>query len=446
MSIIYKVVSVVVAIVSISLFGIIKGGTYHSPQCTLFNIGCPKRAVVEGYTKPKYSKIKQVYQKLFDDGEDVASCFAVFENNEKVIDLCGGYADGINGNKPYRESLQNVFSSSKAVTGIVISILVDRGLLKYEEPIATYWPEFAQGGKGNVTVSDMLQHAGGVTWLDDLIPFDLISSGQRQDELATFLAKQKHNFNSVRTTAYHMVSGGLYLNELIRRVDLKHRDANQFIQEEIAGPLNVEFTFGLPLDKEDRFSSFYEYPKLKFLVRLLPRIMLNIPFLPELEDRAVFKSFFNETSIARKSIKIITNEPEDFTNTRHWRDLTCVTSAGGFTNAVSMAKIGHIMALEGLPVDGVSFFKNEKAVKQANAFAENEFDHTIVKNFTRTHGGFAKMLPDSDIIGWAGLGGSLNVWDPSRRVSIAYVPKAKGFGMGFDGRSVALYKAFEELY
>ncbi|KAL0491991.1 beta-lactamase domain-containing protein [Acrasis kona] len=445
MPILKRALSVVVVLVSVLLYAVIKGGTYHSPQCTLFNIGCPKQVVVEGYTKPKYSKLKSIYQKLFEDGNDVASCFAIFEDGEKVVDLCGGFADGLNGEKPFRDSLQNVFSSSKAVTGIVISILVDRGFLKYEEPIATYWPEFAQGGKENVTVSDMLQHAGGVAWLDDLIPFELLSSGQRLDEIATHLAKQKHNFNSVRTTAYHMVSGGLYLNELIRRVDPKRRDANQFIQDEIAGPLNVEFTFGLPIEKEERFSAFYEYPKLKFFVRLLPRILVNIPFVPELADRTSFKNFLNKTSLAMKSARILSNEPENFTNTRLWRDLTCVTSAGGFTNAVSMAKIGHIMALEGLPVDGVSFFKNDKAVKMANTVYGTAFDLTLVKNITRTYGGFAKMIPGTDVTGWAGLGGSLNVWDPSKKVSFAYVPKAKGFGLGVDVRALALYKAFAEL-
>jgi CubicO group peptidase (beta-lactamase class C family) len=437
--------TIAVGIFAALIYAITQGGTYHPPQCTLLGIECPKPVVVEGYVAPKYAKMKQVYQNLFDAGNDVASCVAVFEKGEKVVDLCGGYVDGLGGEKPFRNALQNVFSSSKAVTGIIIAILVDRGHIEYEKPIATYWPDFAQGGKENVTVTDLLQHAGGVTWMEPQIPFELIQDESRLDELAAFLAKQKHNFNSVRTTAYHMVSGGLYLNELIRRVDPKHRTANQFLQEEIAKPLNVEFTFGLPLEKEDRFSPFYEYPRIKFLVNLLPRIMFELPFLPPLQDRETFKGIMNKSALVWKSAKLLANEPPQFTDSRLWRNITSITSAGGFTNAVHMAKIGQIMALEGELIDGIKFFKSSSTPKFANTQAGTDFDLTLLKNITRTYGGFGKMVPGSDVTGWAGLGGSLNVWNPEKKFSFAYVPKAKGFGLGVDSRASVLYRAFAEL-
>lgn len=85
MPILHRIAAVVVVVFGVIIYGATSGGTYHSLSCTLFNIGCPKPVVVDGYTSPRYEKMREVYQKLFDDGEDLASCFAVFGNISLVL-------------------------------------------------------------------------------------------------------------------------------------------------------------------------------------------------------------------------------------------------------------------------------------------------------------------------------------------------------------------------
>jgi len=116
--------------------------------------------------------------------------------------------------------------------------LVDRGLLNYEDKVTKYWPEFGQGGKENVTVTDLLQHAGGVVWIDPPI-FQVDKLGDL-DYIAKRFAEQKHNFDSKRIYAYHGLSYGFPLNEIFRRVDPKKRTIGQFVREEINKPLGTE--------------------------------------------------------------------------------------------------------------------------------------------------------------------------------------------------------------
>ncbi len=288
-----------------------------------------------------------------------------------------------------------------------------------------------------------------MTWLDEgnLVPEEYLTDETKLDDLAKVLARQPHNYASKRTTAYHTVVGGLYLNELVRRVDDKHRGVNQFIQEEFVDPLGIEFTLGLPEKKEDRFSPMLEYPKLSLLVKHVPRIKFDLTRfgIPQLADRAFFQTALTPSSTFAKSTKLIIGKAMNVTDDKLWRQIKVISSAGGFTNAKSMAKIGHIMAMEGEPVDGVTFFKNKENAKKANTEAGTDFDHTLLKNVTRTWAGFGKMVPGSDVTGWVGLGGSVNVWSPKKKYSFAYVPKARGFGMGVDKRPRELLEAFEKI-
>ena len=83
-----------------------------------------------------------------------------------------------------------------------MTYLVDKGLIKYEDKIATYWPEFSQGNKENVTLSELLGHRAGVTYLDRAPTFTELAD---LDQLAILLAAQPHNFNGKSVQGYHAV-------------------------------------------------------------------------------------------------------------------------------------------------------------------------------------------------------------------------------------------------
>ncbi|GET64181.1 serine hydrolase [Rhizophagus irregularis DAOM 181602=DAOM 197198] len=212
--------------------------TSYLPESTLPYIRCPYN-IISGFTSQEFSDVRQVFLENFENGQEVGAQVSVYYNNELVVDLSCGFADVSTG-KPYDDStLQLVFSSTKVLSGIVVARLVEQGLLDYNSPISKYWPEFAQGGKENVTLLDLMVHRAGVGFIDshDMSVQDLYDL----DNLSEILAKQPHNFNGVPKRAYHGISRGWYLNEIVRRVDPRHRTIGRIVSEDIVPEYNIEF-------------------------------------------------------------------------------------------------------------------------------------------------------------------------------------------------------------
>ena len=94
-----------------------------------------------------------------------AAC-AVYYEGEKVVDLWGGYRD-LACRLPWKEdTLVLVYSTTKGLAGMTVAVAHSRGLLDYDEKVATYWPEFAQAGKENITVRQLLSHQAGLSGLN----------------------------------------------------------------------------------------------------------------------------------------------------------------------------------------------------------------------------------------------------------------------------------------
>jgi CubicO group peptidase (beta-lactamase class C family) len=94
-----------------------------------------------------------------------AAC-AIYHRGEKVVDLWGGYRD-LERHAPWQEdTLVLVYSTTKGLAGMTVAVAHSRGLIDYDEKFATYWPEFAQGGKESITVRQLLSHPAGLSGLD----------------------------------------------------------------------------------------------------------------------------------------------------------------------------------------------------------------------------------------------------------------------------------------
>ena len=92
-------------------------------------------------------------------GGGAAVC--VYHRGELVVDLWGGYRDP-SGTPWLRDTMAPSFSTTKGVASTLIHVMADRGLIDYEEPVATYWPEFAQAGKSAITIRQVLAHQSGL--------------------------------------------------------------------------------------------------------------------------------------------------------------------------------------------------------------------------------------------------------------------------------------------
>jgi CubicO group peptidase (beta-lactamase class C family) len=464
---------VLVVLVALFAYTLRFGGLYHPPQCTLFGVHCPQVAKVEGTTSSRLKPLVSHYQQIINRGDELESCFVVYstycilliniiEGNHKLVDLCAGNVTTVNGVKPFRDVVQNVFSSTKNVVKIVVAMLVDRGLIDYDEPVAKYWPEFAAGKKEAVTVSDMMCHASGITLLDETIPWKIIGNDDNLNELASYFAKHEHNFGGKRTQGYHAILYGTIINELVRRVDPQKRTIAQFATQEIIKPLNVSFYFGLPESVEQElYTHFTDHPAYNILIRTLPKVLFDIPFVTPIgADRGFFQAvIFDKESIPeRAGLHSIFGEgsplgaPDsyDMFHSTAWRRMEHATGANGFTNAEAIAKMGQIMISGN--VDGIQFLKPE-TIKLALTKLENEFDVYLMANVTRTKGGFAvDEIIEADgtkheILGWAGFGGSVFMFDPKEELSFGYVPNQKGSQfIVLDVRAVELMSKFYDLY
>jgi CubicO group peptidase (beta-lactamase class C family) len=117
---------------------------------------------VQGRFTARFGPLRDLFASLFDSGRDVGASLAVTIEGETVVDLWGGWADEGRTRPWQRDTIVNVWSSTKPMISLVTLMLVDRGEIGLDDPVARYWPEFAANGKGAVRVRHLLSHSSGV--------------------------------------------------------------------------------------------------------------------------------------------------------------------------------------------------------------------------------------------------------------------------------------------
>src|ERR1700712_2486641 len=126
---------------------------------------------LSGEADPRFDGLREALRSQLASGEEVGACIAGVEHGKPVVDLWGGYTDESRTALWERDTITNVWSITKTVTSLAALMLVDRGELDLDAPVAKYWPEFAQGGKAAITVKQVMSHTGGVSGWD--LPFDI---------------------------------------------------------------------------------------------------------------------------------------------------------------------------------------------------------------------------------------------------------------------------------
>jgi CubicO group peptidase (beta-lactamase class C family) len=226
---------------------------------------------------PGFEEVEAEFRKNFAERGEVGAACAVYHRGEKVVDLWGGYRDA-DGREPWEEdTMVLVFSTTKGLAAMVVAVAHSRGLFELDEPVATYWPQFAQAGKGRITVRQLLAHQAGLSAIDE--PLDVAKLADL-DFMAEAIAKQRPAWEPGTRHGYHGLSLGWYQNELIRRVDPQHRSLGTFLQDEIAKPLGVEFYIGLPSDiPASRVADVQAFHPLRMLLhmnKLPPAMVLSV--------------------------------------------------------------------------------------------------------------------------------------------------------------------------
>ena len=124
---------------------------------------------IDGICKPRFARVREEFERNLAERGDVGASVSVTIGNQPVVDLWGGWANEDRTHPWQSFTIVNVWSLGKAVVSICLLRLVDAGLVDLDAPVATYWPEFAQAGKGAVTVRQLLSHQAGLVAVKPLL-------------------------------------------------------------------------------------------------------------------------------------------------------------------------------------------------------------------------------------------------------------------------------------
>jgi CubicO group peptidase (beta-lactamase class C family) len=338
-------------------------------------------AVIQGDYDERFSSVCDVLAASLADA-DVGASAAVYLNGELVVDIWGGYVDAERTTAWERDTITNVWSTTKPMTALCALILADRGAIDLDAPVARYWPEFAAAGKETVLVRHVLSHTAGLpTWDEPTTLADLYD----WPTVTARLAAQAPLWEPGTAAGYHAVTFGFLVGEIVRRVT--GRSLGEFFADEVAGPLAADFHIGLSAEHDHRVA-----------------LVIAPPSSPTV-DRIV------ATSLGGNPNPLI---QADDGNTVAWRR-AAIPSAGGFGNARSVGAVQSVIAGAGA-VRGVRLLSAQGC---ARAWETQYHGQDRVLGGSMRYGMGYGLYGSS--CGWGGWGGSLVMVDLDNRLTVSYV-------------------------
>ena len=372
-------------------------------------------AEVLGKCDDQFDGLRAALARNLESGEELGASLVLDIDGEIVVDLWGGFADEARTVPWSEQTITNVWSSTKTVTSLAALMLVDRGELDVDAPVARYWPEFAAQGKQDVLVRHVMSHASGVSGLDQpAVVEDLYDWPAATSRMAA----QAPWWPPGSASGYHALNYGHLVGEVVRRVSGK--TLKQFVAEEIAGLLGADFQIGAAEADWGRISDVVPPPPLPFDFAALD------------PDSPTVKTLTGPFVLAETA------------NTPGWRraDLGAVNGHG---NARSVARIMSVVTRGG-EVDGVRLLGQDTIDL---IFREQQNGIDVVLGLALRFGigyGLPQLdilpwLPVERICYWGGWGGSMIVIDVGRRMTISYMMNKMGPGIIGSDRSEQYVRA-----
>ncbi|HEV2171097.1 MAG TPA: serine hydrolase domain-containing protein [Candidatus Binatus sp.] len=377
---------------------------------------------IEGSCDPRFKNVREIFAANFENGLEVGAAVAATIDGKTVFDLWGGYADKAKTRPWTRDTLVNVFSTTKGIAAICAHRVVDQGKLDLNAPVSKYWPEFAQAGKEGIPVNYLLTHRAGLPAVRKQLPMDAFTNWP---VMCAALAAQEPWWKPGTAHGYHALTFGYLIGEVIRRITGK--TIGTYLREEIAGPLKLDVHMGVDASFDPRIAE----------------LIAAAPPPPGKTDQVAIMSADPE-SMAYKAIA----NPRPVVdpaliNSREWRAAE-IPAAGGHATARALASLYGALATGGA-LDGYRVL-TPAAIERAYTEQANGPD-LILGVATRWGLGFqlnqplAPLGPNPRTFGHAGAGGSLGFADPDGRVGFGYVMNQMGSDALIDGRAASLLNA-----
>jgi CubicO group peptidase (beta-lactamase class C family) len=391
----------------------------------------PRDGVVGGDVDDGYGSVADAFRRNFAQRDEVGAACSVFRDGRLVVDLWGGYRDAGRTQRWERDTLVPVFSTTKGMASLAMAVAHSRGLFELDQRVATYWPEFAQQGKNEITVRQLLAHQAGLPVIDTPIDLDLLRD---PDRFGRVLAAQAPKWQPGEFHGYHGQSLGWYESQLLRRVDPAQRTIGRYFADEVASPLDIEFYIGVPDDVPvERLATFLGGSPASAILHLheMPKALVFALVNPWSLTGRVFRN----PKILAKASDI---------NRRELLELE-LPSVNGTGQARAIAKAYGTFATGGHQL-GINHRTIEALEAPARSPTRGNRDR-VLRVDTAFSFGFMKPFPmlsfgsSTKAYGHTGTGGSFGFADPENGLGYAYVMNRAGFAVPTDPRELALRDA-----
>lgn len=373
---------------------------------------------VQGTCDARFHAVRDAFAENFARGHEIGASVSITFNGETVVDLWGGSADEAQTQPWTQDTLVNVYSTTKGMGATCAHMLVDRGQLDLDAPVATYWPEFAQAGKASLPVRYLLSHRAGLPAIAKPLPTETLYDWHA---MCAALAEQEPWWVPGTGHGYHALTYAWLIGEVVRRVD--GRSIGTFFRDEIATPLGLDAHIGCDPELDARIAELRPSP----------------PPPPGQEDLLAAMIADKESM----SAKAFSNPPilgRETVNSRAWRAAE-ICSANGHTHARALARLYAALGAwtRGKRFDDLQLISSS-ALEQARIEQSSGMDKILGLD-NRIALGY--MLPspmrrfseNPKAFGHAGAGGSLGFTDPENGLSFGYaMNQMQAGGAGGDVR------------
>lgn len=372
--------------------------------------------------------MREAFSENFSRRHELGAGCCIYFKGEKVVDIWGGVRSKETADPWEENTMVVIHSATKGLSAMTLALAHSRGWISYDERVAAYWPEFAQNGKADITVRQLLAHQAGLFAFDEPVDRSTVAD---LDRLADVMARQKPAWEPGTRQAYHALTLGFYEGELLRRVDPAHRSLGQFFHDEIAAKLDPDVYVSLPESIPNARLATLNPPSQIAL-------LLGFPF------RLTLETFNHHSNIYRALVvnpgAAVYNDEQHI----YARNLE-VPSGNGVGTARAIARAYSDFAGTGRNL-GIRA-ETLEALRAPAIPAKHGFYDECLKGEVRFSLGFMKPSPawqfgsSEKAFGSPGSGGSLGFADPEYEIGYAYVTSQMGVTLTGDPRDVALREA-----
>ena len=376
---------------------------------------------IEGTCDARFARVREAFADNFVSRRETGASISIALDGRTVVDLWGGWADKARTRPWTRDTIVNVYSTTKGLTAICAHRLAAEGRLDLDAPVANYWPEFAVNGKQRIAVRTLLNHRAGLPAIrKPLVPEDLYDWRTMADALAA----EEPWWEPGTKHGYHALTFGYLVGEVIRRITGK--SVGSYFKDEIAAPLKIDAHIGLDVHDDGRVAEMIGAPPPA------PGEFNLFAEAAKHPESVTAKTFMNPLVLSMATV-----------NSREWRGAE-IPGANGHTNGRALARLYGAMARGG-EVDGVRVVEARQI--SACHTEESRGPDAVLLIPTRFSTGFMlsqpgeEMGPNARAFGHPGAGGSLGFADPDVKIGFGYAMNRMGGGILLDPRAKALIAA-----